>query len=68
MQIVNIKGQQRSCEAAKRKIEELVELSIKWKHRDQSEVCVCNVLILTMSSSIMHPCMLVHSMVIYIFI
>ena len=40
MKTVSIKGQQHNCEAAKREIEELVELSREREHRDHSEVCV----------------------------
>ena len=37
---MTIKGIQRNCEAAKGKIEELVEVSIKRKAHCQNEVCI----------------------------
>ena len=44
MQTVSIKGQQHNCEVAKRKIEEIVEVSSlrEREHRYHSEVCAWN--------------------------
>ena len=39
MKTVSIKGAWHNCEAAKSKIEELVELSVKGKANGQSKVC-----------------------------
>ena len=39
MKSVSIKGQQHNCDAAKRKIEELVKLSMEREHHYHSEVC-----------------------------
>ena len=45
MKTVSINGHQCNCEAAKRKIEQLVEESVKGKAHGQSKVCALDVLI-----------------------